>query len=267
MKQATTLSLKRMKRKGEKIVMITAYDHLFARIFSDAGADILLVGDSLGNVVQGRETTLPVTLEEMIYHTSMVVRGAQGAMVIGDMPFMSFQVSPEDTLRNAGRLMKEALAHGVKLEGGEEMAPTVERLTRAGIPVMGHVGLTPQSVHQLGGFRVQGKKEKEARKIMNDVAALQEAGAFAVVLECTPLDISKAITEAAKIPTIGIGAGPFCDGQVLVMHDLHGLTLGQTASFVKKYADLGRLAREGAEAFAAEVRSGVYPDEEHSFKA
>jgi len=237
MKQVTRLSLKRMKRKGEKIVMITAYDYLFARIFDEVGVDIILVGDSLGNVIQGRDSTIPVTMDEMIYHTKMVTRG----------------------------FMKEAGAHGIKLEGGAEMAPTVERLTQAGIPVMGHVGLTPQSVHQLGGYRVQGKKEKEALKLIEDVKALQKAGAFSVVLECTPVEISKRITDAVKIATIGIGAGVHCDGQVLVMHDLLGLTLGHTASFVKSFVNLGAETRKGVEAYIREVREEVYPDEAHSF--
>lgn len=267
MKKVSTSHLRRKKRKGEKIVMITAYDHLFARIFDEAEVDIILVGDSLGNVVQGLETTLPVSLEEMLYHTRIVSRGVRRAMVVGDMPFMSFQVSSDDALRNAGRFMKESGAHGVKLEGGLEMAPTVERIVKAGIPVMGHVGLTPQSVHQLGGYRVQGKKEKEARKLVEDVKALQQAGAFGVVLECTPMELSRTVTEEFKIPTIGIGAGPFCDGQVLVMHDLLGLTLGQTASFVKKYADLAGESRRAVDLFIKEVREGTYPDEDHSFKS
>jgi 3-methyl-2-oxobutanoate hydroxymethyltransferase len=267
MKKATTIGLRRRKRKGEKIVMITAYDYLFARLFSEAGVDIILVGDSLANVVQGRETTLPVTMDEMIYHTRMVVRGAEKTMVIGDMPFMSYQASAEDALRNAGRFMKEACAQGVKLEGGQEIVPTVERLTRAGIPVMGHLGLTPQSVHQLGGYRVQGKKEAEANKLMEDIAALQAAGAFAVVLECVPAAISAKLSKSVKIPTIGIGAGVECDGQVLVMHDILGLTLGHTASFVKKYADLAAQVREAVQTFIREVRDGEYPGDEHSFTA
>ncbi|MHC4944194.1 MAG: 3-methyl-2-oxobutanoate hydroxymethyltransferase [Planctomycetota bacterium] len=267
MKKATTISLRRMKRKGEKIVMITAYDYLFSRLFSEAGVDIILVGDSLANVVQGRETTLPVTMDEMIYHTRMVVRGAQKAMVIGDMPFMSYQASPEDGLRNAGRFMKEACAQGVKLEGGMEIVPTVERLTGAGIPVMGHLGLTPQSVHQLGGYRVQGKKEAEVNKLMEDILALEAAGAFSVVLECVPAAISRKLSQSVKIPTIGIGAGVDCDGQVLVMHDILGLTLGHTATFVKKYADLAAQVREAVQTFIHEVRNGEYPGDEHSFTA
>ncbi len=265
MKKVTTLSLKRMKRKGEKIVMLTAYDYLFARIFDEAGVEIILVGDSLANVVQGLETTLPVTLEEMIYHTRIVSRGVRRSMVIGDMPFMSYQVSAEEALRNAGRFMKEGRAHGVKLEGGVLIAPTVARLTGAGIPVMGHLGLTPQSVHQLGGYRVQGKKEKEVERLLDGMNALEAAGAFAVVLECIPLEISRKIMEMSGIPTIGIGAGVHCDGQVLVMHDLLGLNLGHVASFVKCYVDLAAETRKGVDGFIREVREGVYPDQEHSF--
>jgi len=266
MKKVTTTSLRRMKRKGDKVVMMTAYDYFFTRVFDEAGVDIILVGDSLGNVIQGRETTLPVTLDEMIYHTSIVSRGAERAMVVGDMPFMTYQVSPEQAIINSGRVMKEALAHAIKLEGGVEMAPTIEKLTKAGIPVMGHAGLTPQSVHQLGGYKVQGKKEKGAKKLLEDVKAIEQAGAFAVVLECTPLELSEEASKSVKIPTIGIGAGPHCDGQVLVMHDMLGMTLHKTASFVKQFASLGDAARKGADQFITEVREGVYPDEEHSFK-
>ncbi|MFH2001944.1 MAG: 3-methyl-2-oxobutanoate hydroxymethyltransferase [Planctomycetota bacterium] len=267
MNKITTVSLRSMKRKKEKIVMITAYDFLFSKIFDEAGVDIILVGDSLANVIQGLDTTLPVTMDEMIYHTRLVVRGQQRSMVVGDMPFMSYQVSPEAALIQAGRFMKEGRAHGVKMEGGVEMAPTVERVVKAGIPVMGHIGLTPQSVHQLGGFRVQGKKEKEAEKLMEDIAALEQAGAFAVVVECTPVELSRRLSESVKIPTIGIGAGVHCDGQVLVMHDLLGLNLGHTASFVKQYANLAGEARKGIDAFIQEVRESRYPDEAHSFKS
>lgn len=267
MKKVTTLGLKQKKRKGEKIVMITAYDYLFAKLFDDAGVDIILVGDSLGNVVQGQETTIPVTMDEMVYHTRTVTRGCSKAMVIGDMPFMSYQASIEDAMRNAGRFMKEGRAHAVKLEGGLEMAPTIQRLTRAGIPVMGHIGLTPQSVHQLGGYRVQGKKEPEALKMMEDIQALEQAGAFSVVLECTPMELSKKVTQAVKIPTIGIGAGVHCDGQVLVMHDLLGLNIGRVASFVKQYAHLADEARKAVDAYITDVRECTYPDDEHSFKA
>ena len=198
MTKITTQRLRGMKRKGEKIAMMTAYDYAFARIVDRAGIDIILVGDSLGNVVQGRDTTLPVTLEEMIYHTSLVARGTQKAMLVADMPFMTFQVSPEEALRNAGRCLKEGGAEAVKLEGGQPMAETIERIAAVGIPVMGHVGLTPQSVHQFGGYRVQGKKEKAAERLVNDALAVQDAGAFSIVLECVPAVVAKTITEKLK---------------------------------------------------------------------
>jgi 3-methyl-2-oxobutanoate hydroxymethyltransferase len=265
MTKVTTRLLRGMKRKGDKITMMTAYDYAFARIVDDSGIDIVLVGDSLGNVIQGRQTTLPVTLDEMIYHTSLVARGTQNAMVVGDMPFMSFQVSPEQALRNAGRFLKEGGAEGVKLEGGKVAAETIARITAAGIPVMGHVGLTPQSVHQFGGYRVQGKKEKAAERLIEDAMAVQDAGAFSIVLECVPGELSAAITDKLKIPTIGIGAGVHCDGQVLVLHDLLGLTGGGGPKFVKRYAELGSAAREALEQFVREVRDGTFPDPEHSY--
>ncbi len=265
MSRTTTRGLRIKKRKGEKIIMMTAYDCLFARIVDQADIDIILVGDSLGNVVQGRDTTLPVTLDEMIYHTAIVSRSTQNAMVVADMPFMSFQISPEDALRNAGRVMKESGAEAVKLEGGIPMAETIARLTTAGIPVMGHVGLTPQSVHQLGGYRVQGKKQKAAERLIADACAVQDAGAFGVVLECVPADLSARVTGKLKIPTIGIGAGIHCDGQVLVLYDLLGLTGPESPKFVKRYAELGSAAAEALGLFVEEVRSEKYPGDEHSY--
>jgi 3-methyl-2-oxobutanoate hydroxymethyltransferase len=265
MGKMTTLQLRAMKRKGEKIAMMTAYDFAFARIVDDAGIDIILVGDSLGNVVQGLATTLPVTMDEMIYHTTLVARGTTDAMVVGDMPFMSFQVSPGDALRNAGRFLKEGGAEAVKLEGGEAAAETIARITSAGIPVMGHIGLTPQSIHQFGGYRVQGKKEKAAERLIGDARAVQDAGAFSIVLECVPGDLAKTITEELKIPTIGIGAGVHCDGQVLVLHDLLGLTKEGGPKFVKRYAELGSAAREALELFIREVRERRFPDDDHSY--
>jgi 3-methyl-2-oxobutanoate hydroxymethyltransferase len=265
MSKITNRLLRSKKRKGEKVTMMTAYDCLFARIVDAAGLDVILVGDSLGNVVQGRSTTLPVTLDEMIYHTAMVARGTEQAMVVADMPFMSFQVSPEDALRNAGRCIKEGGAEAVKLEGGSAMAETISRLTSVGIPVMGHVGLTPQSVHQLGGYRVQGKKEKAAERLVGEAKAVQDAGAFSIVLECVPTELAKTISEKLRIPTIGIGAGPHCDGQVLVLHDLLGLTGAPGPKFVKRYAELGSLVDEALRQFVEEVRGGQYPDEEHSY--
>jgi 3-methyl-2-oxobutanoate hydroxymethyltransferase len=245
--------------------MLTAYDFTFARIFDTAGIDVLLVGDSLGNVVQGADTTLPVTLDESIYHTRMVARGVSRALVVGDMPFGSYQVSPEDAVRNAIRMVKEAGAQAVKLEGGRRMAATIERLVGAEIPVMGHVGLTPQSVNRMGGFRVQGRGDEGRCQVLEDALAVQEAGAFAVVLEGIPAELGSEVTQALSIPTIGIGAGVGCDGQVLVMHDLLGLN-DWTPSFVKQYANLGALAAQASRAFAEEVQNGKFPDDEHSYR-
>lgn len=245
--------------------MLTAYDFTFARIFDTAGVDLLLVGDSLGNVVQGEETTLPVTLDESIYHTRLVVRGANRAMVVADMPFGSYQISPEDALRNAIRFVKEAGAQAVKLEGGSAMLQTTERIVTAGIPVMGHVGLTPQSVHTMGGLRVQGRGDHGRARVIEDAMAVQEAGAFAVVLEGIPSVLAREITGLLAIPTIGIGAGVDCDGQVLVMHDLLGLS-DWTPTFVKQYGNLGQAAAQAVRSYVDEVRSRKFPDEEHSYR-
>jgi len=239
--RVTVRSLANRKRSGEPITMLTAYDFTFARIFDDAGIDMLLVGDSLGNVVQGCETTLPVTVEDVIYHTRMVARGITRALLVGDMPFGSYHVSPEDAVRNAIRMVKDGGAHAVKLEGGVAVAETIARIVAAQIPVMGHVGLTPQSVNQMGGYRVQGRGESGRAQVLADALAVQEAGAFAVVLEGIPAELAKEISERLEIPTIGIGAGVDCDGQVLVMHDMLGLN-DWTPSFVKQYADLGAQA-------------------------
>jgi len=258
-------SLATRKREGERITMLTAYDFTFARIFESAGIDLILVGDSLGNVVQGAETTLPVTLDEMIYHTRLVSRGVRRSMVIGDMPFGSYQVGPEDAVRSAIRFVKEGGAQAVKLEGGLASAPAIERIVAAEIPVMGHVGLTPQAVNRMGGFRVQGRGEKGRARILEDALAVQAAGAFAVVLEGVPASLASEITLRLEIPTIGIGAGPDCDGQVLVMHDLLGLN-DWTPSFVKQYANLGSVAAQAARAFAEDVVNGKFPDEEHSYR-
>lgn len=263
--RVTVRSLRQAKRKAEPITMLTAYDFTFARIFDGVGVDLLLVGDSLGNVVQGEETTLPVTLDESIYHTRLVARGARRALVIADMPFGSYQVSPEDALRNAIRFVKEAGAHGVKLEGGSAMLHTTERIVAAGIPVMGHVGLTPQSVHTMGGLRVQGRGERGRSRVIEDAIAVQEAGAFAIVLEGIPAELAKEITGTLAIPTIGIGAGVDCDGQVLVMHDMLGLS-DWTPSFVKQYGALGKSATQAARAFVDDVRHRKFPAEEHSYR-
>ena len=263
--KVTVPEFSRMKSRGERIVAVTCYDATFARLCDRAGADILLVGDSLGMVVQGEETTLPVTLRDVLYHTRAVARGTEHAHVVADMPFLSYQVSVEDAVRNAGRLLKEGGAHAVKLEGGVEMAPVVRRLVAIGIPVMGHVGLTPQSVHAMGGFRLQGRDEASQRRILEDARALQEAGCYSVVLEGIPLDLARQITLELAVPTIGIGAGPHCDGQVLVLYDLLGMNEEFRPRFVKQYESLGTRIREAVARFAGEVRAGEFPSEEHSF--
>ncbi len=263
--RVTVPSLLSRKQRGEAIRMLTAYDCTFARIFDVAGIDVLLVGDSLGNVVQGLDTTLPVTLDETVYHTRMVARGASRALVVADMPFGSYQVSGEEAVRNAVRCVKEGGAHAVKLEGGTAVAETLARLVRAEIPVMGHVGLTPQAVHRMGGHRVQGRCQESAERVVEDAYAVQEAGAFAVVLEGMPAELARAVTEQLEIPTIGIGAGVHCDGQVLVMHDMLGLS-DWTPSFVKPYASLGAVASQAARLFAEEVSERKFPDLEHSYR-
>lgn len=265
MANVTTRTLIEMKEKGERIVALTCYDALFARLLDASGVDILLVGDSLNQVLAGSSSTLSATLEQMIYHTTMVRRGTERALVVCDMPFLSYQISPDDAIRNCGRALKETGCHAIKIEGGESMAKTVRRLVDIGIPVMGHIGLTPQSVHALGGYRVQGRDDATAERLKTDAAALQDAGAFAVVLELVPAPLASLITKALTIPTIGIGAGPACDGQVLVLHDMLGLNDQFSAKFVKKYAALAEDVREAARVFAAEVREGRYPGPEHSF--
>lgn len=254
-----------MKRDGERITMVTAYDATFARLFDEAGIDVLLVGDSLGMVVQGQDSTLPVTVDEVIYHCRAVARGTRRAHIVGDMPFMSWQVSIEDALRNAGRFLSEGRAQAVKLEGGVEAAPTIERVVQAGIPVMAHVGLTPQSVHAMGGFRVQGKTEAAAARILRDARAVADAGAYALVLEGIPTDLAREITDTLDIPTIGIGAGPHCDGQVLVCYDLLGLTPDLKPKFVKRYAEFFDEGVAAARRYGEEVRAGTFPSEEHGF--
>ena len=266
MSSVTTRGLLEMKEKGERIVALTCYDALFARLLDASGIDILLVGDSLNQVLAGAPSTLSATLDQMIYHTKMVRRGTQRAMVVCDMPFLSYQVSPEDALRNCGRAMKETGCNAVKIEGGQPMAATVRRLVEIGIPVMGHLGLTPQSVHALGGYRVQGRDDAEAGRLKADATALQDAGAFAVVLELVPAPLAAEVSKSLTIPTIGIGAGPGCDGQVLVLPDMLGLNDRFNAKFVKKYGDLAGQVRDAVTRFAGEVRSGKYPDADHSFQ-
>jgi len=253
-----------MKSNGEKIAMVTAYDATFSRLMDTSGVDVILVGDSVGMVVQGHENTLPVTMEHMIYHCAAVSRGANRALVVGDMPFMSFQVSAEEALKNAGRLLSEGSAHAVKIEGGKELAPTVRKLVQAGIPVMGHIGLTPQSVHQLGGFKAQGKDAEAAEKLMADALALQEAGCFSLVIECVPGPLAQHISEELTIPTIGIGAGVGCDGQVLVCYDMLGMNEGFKPKFLKTYDELGRRIREATASYIDEVRAESFPEKEHT---
>lgn len=268
MKDKVTIhTLKKLKAAGQKICMVTAYDATFARLLDEAGADVLLVGDSVGMVVQGNDSTLPVTMDQMIYHCRAVTRGTKRAHVVGDMPFMSYQSSVEDAVRNAGRLVAEGGVGAVKLEGGAEFAETVSRIVRASIPVMGHLGLTPQSVHKMGGYVVQGRDEETARKLAEDALALEEAGAYAVVLEGVPLELAKQITARLHIPTIGIGAGKHCDGQVLVCYDLLGLNPDFKPKFVKRYADLHGSVTGAVGTFFQEVRAQTFPDEDHSFRS
>ena len=262
--RVTVRSLAARKRKAEPFTMLTAYDFTFARIFDEAGVDVLLVGDSMGNVVQGHDTTLPVTLDEVTYHTRMVMRGVRRAMVVADMPFGSFQVSPEDAVRSAIQLIKDGGAHAVKLEGGVAIADTIQRIVTAQIPVMAHVGLTPQSVNQMGGYRVQGRGNDGRHQVIEDALAVEAAGAFSVVLEGIPEDLGREVTERLSIPTIGIGAGVHCDAQVLVMHDLLGLN-DWTPSFVKQYGNLGAQASKAARTYIDEVVNRKFPDEDHSY--
>jgi 3-methyl-2-oxobutanoate hydroxymethyltransferase len=268
-RKVTVPDLRRMKEAGTRITALTAYDYSFGRIVDRAGIDLILVGDSLGMVVQGLDTTLPVTVDETIYHCRMVARARARALLVADLPFLSYQVSVEDALRNAGRLVKEGGAEAVKLEGGLAMAATIRALAAVDIPVMGHVGLTPQSVHRMGGHRVQGRRRGrgpgERERVIADALAVEEAGAFAVVLEGIPLDLAAEITARLEIPTIGIGAGPHCDGQILVLHDVLGLFDRLAPKFVKRYAELGEAAGAALARYAEEVRGGAFPDDAHAF--
>ena len=258
-KKVRVPELVEMKRRGERIVMVTAYDATMARLFDQAGIDVLLVGDSLGNVILGLDTTVPVTLDAMLHHTRAVTRGASRALVVADMPFLTYQVTPEQAMKNAGRLFQEGGAAAVKLEGGRAVADTVRRLTAAGLPVMGHVGLTPQHVHRLGGMRPQARDDEAAQELILDALALEDAGAFAVVLEAIPDLVAEAVTSRLQIPTIGIGAGPHCDGQVLVSYDVLGLFDAYVPPFVKQYAQLGNVIRSATKNYAHDVRQGIYP--------
>ncbi|AVX19311.1 ketopantoate hydroxymethyltransferase [Carboxydocella sporoproducens DSM 16521] len=265
MARITTTKLKKMKESGEKITMLTCYDYSTAVLLDEAGVDVLLVGDSLGMVILGYDSTLPVTMAEMLHHTRAVARGAKQAMVVGDMPFMSYQVSCEEAVRNAGRFLQEAGAQAVKLEGGREVVPQIRAIVQAGIPVMGHLGLTPQHVHRLGGYSVQGKEDAARQQLLEDARLLVEVGVFAIVLECVPVDVARMVTEAVDVPTIGIGAGPYCDGQVLVTQDMLGLYRDLTPRFVRRYASLQQPVKEAVQAYIQEVKAGSFPGPAESF--
>lgn len=265
MKNTVTI-FKESKETGKKITMLTAYDYSVAGLMDQAGVDCILVGDSLGNVMLGYENTIPVTMEDMIHHAAAVSRGAKQSFVVVDMPFMSYQVSVEQALVNAGRLMKEGLADAVKLEGGREVCPQIKAMVQAGIPVVAHLGLTPQAVHTLGGYRVQGKTPEVAKKLLEDAKAVEEAGACAVVLECVPSKLASHITEQIGIPTIGIGAGNGCDGQVLVYQDMLGMFSDFTPKFVKRYVSIGEIMKKAFREYIEEVQSGAFPAKEHGYK-
>jgi 3-methyl-2-oxobutanoate hydroxymethyltransferase len=256
-----------MKKRGEKIAMVTAYDYHSARVVDAAGIDVILVGDSLGMVIQGNENTLPVTVDDIVYHARLVRRADPRALVVADMPFLSYQVSTQDAVRNAGRLLKEGGAQAVKIEGGRQFLNTVGALADASIPVMGHLGLTPQSVHRFGGFRVQGRSDDAAQRLLEDASLLERAGCFALVLEGMPWELATEITAAVEIPTIGIGAGPGCDGQVLVFHDVLGIESELSPKFVKRYAELNDIMIDALASFRKEVKDGDFPDLDHSYGA
>ena len=259
----TIHDLRARKERGERFVMLTAYDHPTAQILDEAGVPVLLVGDSLSQVVLGYDSTIPVTMDEMLHHTRAVARGARNALIVGDMPFMSYQASLEEGLRNAGRFLKEGGAHTVKIEGPQ--AELASAMSDRGIPVMGHLGLTPQSVHLFGGYKVQGRTDEQAVRTKMWAKELEEAGAFALVLECVPSALAEEITRSLSIPTIGIGAGPHCDAQVLVIHDMLGITAGPGPKFVKRYADVRGVMTDAVKQYAEEVATGAYPDDEHSY--
>lgn len=265
MSRVSTATLLDKKQKNQRITMLTSYDYSMAAMVDAAGIDMILVGDSLGMVTLGYENTLSVTMDDMIHHTSAVVRGTQNTMVVGDMPFLSYHVSKKEAVRNAGRFIQEAGAQSVKLEGGTERADTIKAILDAQIPVMGHIGMTPQSVNQFGGFKVQGKDIETAKKIIADAKALDKAGVFAITLECVPTPLARIITEEVSVPTIGIGAGPYCDGQVLVINDMLGMFKGHIPKFVKKFANLEPLIMEALQSYKNEVEAGTFPDQEHGF--
>ncbi len=266
MPKKTIQDFMKKKAEGKKITMLTAYDYPFAQIVDEAGVDAILVGDSLGMVVQGLENTLPVSMDEMIYHTKLVTRAVKDAMVLGDMPFMSYQTGVADAVRNAGRFLKEAGAAAIKLEGGAEVAEQIRAMTRSDIPVMAHIGLTPQSIHRMGGYKVQGKTEEAANRLIEEARIVEDAGAFSLLLEAIPMALAERITAELSIPTIGIGAGPHCDGQVLVLHDVIGLFERFVPKFVKRYANLKESALKAVREYREEVEKGIFPSEETSFK-
>ncbi len=261
----TTETIQLLKKKREKIACLTAYDYPTAKILDEAGIEIILVGDSAANVVAGEKTTLPITMNEMLYHTKVVARAVKNALVIADMPFLSYQCSIEEAIKNAGSFLKVGAA-GVKVEGAGLILKTIEKFVKLGIPVMGHLGLTPQSIHKFGGYKLRGKSKKEADQIFTDALKLEDAGCFAIVLEKIPLGLAKKLTKTLSIPTIGIGAGPFCDGQILVLHDMLGSYEDFTPKFVKRYADIGKIMRNAVKNYVTEVKTGKYPDLEHSFE-
>jgi 3-methyl-2-oxobutanoate hydroxymethyltransferase len=264
-KRITTKSLSLLKQKGVKITALTAYDFITAKLLDEAGIDVILVGDSLGNVFQGNDTTLPVTMDEMIYHTKAVSKGINRAMLVVDMPFMSYQLSKDEAFRNAGRIMKETSAGGVKLEGGKRVSKAITKITRDGIPVMGHIGLTPQSIHQFGSYRERGRDEEEAAELLEDAKVVEQAGAFALVLEKIPAQLAKRITESVSIPTIGIGAGPHCDGQILVTPDMLGLNLDFHPRFVRRYAELANDLSAAVKRYIKDIKEKNFPSEEESY--
>lgn len=264
--KVTTQTVVDMKRHGEKISMLTAYDFTMAGIIDGAGVDVILVGDSASNVMAGHETTVPMTMDQMIYHTQCVVRGVDRALVIADLPFMSYQVTTKEALKSAGRMMKEAGAHAVKMEGGDPISNTVKRIVEAGIPVMGHLGLTPQSIYQFGTYKVRAKEEQEADQLLKDAKILEEAGVFSIVLEKIPSGLAKRVTESVSVPTIGIGAGPHCDGQVLVLHDMLGLNKDFSPRFLRRYADLHSEMDKAVKGYIDDVKSGDFPNENEQYK-
>jgi 3-methyl-2-oxobutanoate hydroxymethyltransferase len=264
-RKVTTRRLQEMKEKGEPIACLTAYDHLMARLLDQADLDVILVGDSAGTVFAGYDTTIPMTMEQMLYHAEVVGRAVERALLVADLPFMSYQVSEEDALRNAGRFIKESLTEAVKLEGGERVCSTVRRIVDSGIPVMGHLGLTPQSIHRFGTYQIRGVSDEEAERILSDARALEDAGAFAVVLEKIPAELAQRVTESLTIPTIGIGAGPACDGQVLVTHDMLGIFTRFQPRFVRRYADLEKVMQSAFDRYRKDVKRRSFPSDEESY--